>query len=390
MQNEDEQLKNDRGGEKVTWSGKARLWSSAVVEGGGDSGCASSPRRNDTSVCVFYSSRQFALPIFPSLRLSPLLVSVFPVNFLLLLFFLPSLPLFSSQPSPLLLRGSQRRSGVLWRWRAGTVAGCGCCSSIFLFCFGFLLCWWSCLLFLSASLSIYLPGFLVSTVSVPSLPSFCFSQKNCCFPPFGLSFLSQKKKLSDSLSLGFPPLSFSKQNPSSSPSFSPLPSFLSCTPSVFIGRGSEGHPALPSHGRAWWQHGGGYCTAALASALCMVWPFWREGVVVSVKGQVGALVFWVLGERERIKKMGGKMLLLPLFSACPGEEEGLWCRSKRHRLLLFFFFAVKRMKRRRFDQNTQFHLNKNWRRKEFNFRSALHFARFFTMVLGFGFLQSSP
>jgi hypothetical protein len=31
---------------------------------------------------------------------------------------------------------------------------------------------------------------------------------------------------------------------------------LSCTPSVFIGRGSEGHPALPSHGRAWWQHGG--------------------------------------------------------------------------------------------------------------------------------------
>jgi hypothetical protein len=56
----------------------------------------------------------------------------------------------------------------------------------------------------------------------------------------------------------------------------------------------------------------------------------------------------------------------------------------------FFFFAVKRMKRRRFDQNAQFHLNKNWRRKEFNFRSALHFARFFTMVLGFGFLQSSP
>jgi hypothetical protein len=90
--------------------------------------------------------------------------------------------------------------------------------------------------------------------------------------------------------------------------------------------------------------------------------------------------------------MEGKMLLLPLFSACPGEEEGLWCRSKRHRLLLllFFFLAVKRMKRRRFDQNAPFHLNKNWRQKEFNFRSALHFARFFTMVLGFGFLQLSP
>jgi hypothetical protein len=56
----------------------------------------------------------------------------------------------------------------------------------------------------------------------------------------------------------------------------------------------------------------------------------------------------------------------------------------------FFFLAVKRMKRRRFDQNAPFHLNKNWRQKEFNFRSALHFARFFTMVLGFGFLQLSP
>ena len=37
MQNEDEQLTTTGGGEKVTWSGKARLWSSAVVEGGGDS-----------------------------------------------------------------------------------------------------------------------------------------------------------------------------------------------------------------------------------------------------------------------------------------------------------------------------------------------------------------
>jgi len=41
------------------------------------------------------------------------------------------------------------------------------------------------------------------------------------------------------------------KNTSSSPSLSSffLP-LLSCTPSVFIGRGSEGHPALPSHGRA--------------------------------------------------------------------------------------------------------------------------------------------
>jgi len=69
--------------------------------------------------------------------------------------------------------------------------------------------------------------------------------------------------------------------------------------------------------------------------LCRAWLFQREGVVVSMKGQVGSLVFWVLGERERRKTTGG-MLLLPL--ARPGEEEGLWCRSKRHRLLLLLLF----------------------------------------------------
>jgi len=77
----------------------------------------------------------------------------------------------------------------------------------FLFSFFFLLC--SPLFCFCPSLSRspcqYLPGFLVSTVSVPSLSSFCFSQKNCCFPPFGLSFLSQKncRTLSLSVSLLF-------------------------------------------------------------------------------------------------------------------------------------------------------------------------------------------
>jgi hypothetical protein len=41
------------------------LWSLAVVEGGGDSGCASSPRRSDTSVCVFYSSQSVFSSYFP-------------------------------------------------------------------------------------------------------------------------------------------------------------------------------------------------------------------------------------------------------------------------------------------------------------------------------------
>jgi hypothetical protein len=41
------------------------------------------------------------------------------------------------------------------------------------------------------------------------------------------------------------------------------------------------------------------------------------------------------------KKIGGKMLLLPLFSARPGEEEGLWCRSKRHRLLFIIIIILR-------------------------------------------------
>ena len=44
--------------------------------------------------------------------------------------------------------------------------------------------------------------------------------------------------------------------------------------------------------------------------------------------------FW---EREKGTKNRGKMLLLPLLSACAGEEESLWCRSQRHRLLFFFW-----------------------------------------------------
>jgi len=135
-----------------------------------------------------------------------------------------------------------------------------------------------------------------------SLLPVCLSQFPSRYSPVFLCFSVSVVSLStQSVSLSRFPSSFFK-NTSSSPSLSSFSfSFLSCTPSVFIGRGSKGHPALPSHGRVWWQHGGGYCTAAPASAFCMVWPFWREGVVVSVKGQVGALVFWVLGERERIK-----------------------------------------------------------------------------------------
>jgi len=59
----------------------------------------------------------------------------------------------------------------------------------------------------------------------------------------------------------------------------------------------------------------------------------------------GPVLAWVvagfLGQvrwREGEAKHRGKQLLLPLFSVCPGEEEGLWCRSKRHPLLISLFF----------------------------------------------------
>jgi len=103
-----------------------------------------------------------------------------------------------------------------------------------------------------------------------SLLPVCLSQFPSRYSPFFCvsQFRSSLSLPSRFLSLSFPPLSFSKQKYFQlSLSFLSLSSpFMSCTPSVFIGRGREGHPALPSHGRAWWQHGGGYYTAAPASA----------------------------------------------------------------------------------------------------------------------------
>jgi len=81
---------------------------------------------------------------------------------------------------------------------------------------------------------------------------------------------------------------------------------------------------------------------------------------------VGPVLAWVVagflgqvGWREGEAKRRGKQLLLPLFSACPGEEGGLWCRSKRHRLLIPLFFLKQCMKRHRFTPNAPFHLKGN-------------------------------
>jgi hypothetical protein len=68
----------------------------------------------------------------------------------------------------------------------------------------------------------------------------------------------------------------------------------------------------------------------------------------------------LLDINQNDKKYAGNLINSEqIFSACPGEEEGLWCRSKRHRLLIPLFFLKQCMKRRRFTQNAPFHLKGN-------------------------------
>jgi len=243
-----------------------------------DCGCASSSRCRDTNVCVFLFWSQFSPLTFSS----PLL--------------LPFLPLFS------------------------------CASFLFFFLFVVVLvCWWW-RLFLSK------PFFPLNVSSVFSLVStfgpLLFHDVSLLRSHFSFSLIIVV------LSLGLPHFLFQTktfQLPSSPPFF------LSCTPSVFIGRGSEGHPALPSHGRAWW-HAWGRLLHSRPS-LCRAWPFWREGVVVSVKGQVGALVFWVLGERERIKKWEGKCFFFPCSLRVQGKKKAYG--AVQNGTVCFFFFFLQ-------------------------------------------------
>jgi hypothetical protein len=62
-------------------------------------------------------------------------------------------------------------------------------------------------------------------------------------------------------------------------------------------------------------------------------------------------------EKDRQKiQIKASFFLLPrcMFGGKKKEEQ---CRSKRHRSALSFFFFFECMKRRRFGENTPFHLN---------------------------------
>ena len=74
--------------------------------------------------------------------------------------------------------------------------------------------------------------------------------------------------------------------------------------------------------------------------LCRAWVFWREGVMVSVKGQVGALVFLGFGRQRKDKKMGGKMLLLPCSLHVQGKKKAYGAVQNDTVCFLFFFFFV--------------------------------------------------
>jgi hypothetical protein len=71
--------------------------------------------------------------------------------------------------------------------------------------------------------------------------------------------------------------------------------------------------------------------------LCRAWVFWREGVVVSVKGQVGSsLVFWVLGERGE-KNGGGNASSSPVLCASRGRRR-LMVPFKTTPFALYYYY----------------------------------------------------
>ena len=128
------------------------------------------------------------------------------------------------------------------------------------------------------------------------------------------------------------------KNTSSSPSLS---SFflllLSCTPSVFIGRGSEGHPALPSHGRAWWQHGGRLlhsrpCLCTLQGMALLAWG--RGGVSEGTSRGVGFLGF---GREIKDKKLEGKCFFFPYSLRVQGKKKAYGAVQNGTVCFPFFF-----------------------------------------------------
>jgi len=119
-----------------------------------------------------------------------------------------------------------------------------------------------------------------------------------------------------------------------------------------------------------------FCLFFSASFLLCFPCFYRQKQVrkrtVESFRQVG-----VLGQRlfelkrgRKAVKIQGNAASFPCFSARPGEEENLQCCSKQHRFGTFFYEQC--MKRRRFLQNTPFHLKGKGGKNMSEYKSVLN------------------
>jgi hypothetical protein len=100
-------------------------------------------------------------------------------------------------------------------------------------------------------------------------------------------------------------------------------------------------------------------------------------------------LFGAFKERGRGEKHGTNASSSPVLCASKGRRRHM-VPFKMTLFLLLFFFPMNCMKQRRFSQNASFHLNGNWRQNVSDSKSGLQFACLFILVIGFGFLQSSP
>jgi len=164
--------------------------------------------------------------------------------------------------------------------------------------------WWR--WFQAALLSVVVDGFFPLCLPLFSLCFFFFFSFSCS------SFLSSSSGLIFFLSFGLFTLS----------------STLLCSPpSVFIGK-TEGRE----------RQGRPMCNR-LGGCILSVFLYPVEGHRSKLRqvGYFGSASFWWFWRKRERTKQGRKIFFFPCL-ACPGEEERLHCRSKRHRFGLFLFF----------------------------------------------------
>jgi hypothetical protein len=145
---------------------------------------------------------------------------------------------------------------------------------------------------------------------------------------------------------------------------------LCSPPSVFIGK-TEGRE----------RQGQPMCSRPGGCILSVfLYPVEGHRSKLRQVGYFGSASFWWFWRKREWTKQGRKIFFFPCL-ACPGEEERLHCRSKRHRFGFSSFFNEQCMKRCRFGQNTSFYLKGKGDKKNMSE---------FTLVFNLWFVQLSP